>query len=76
MKEKERLKKLSSKESVQKPAEAPIKANNEKFRNNPTGRVIKSSTIRETPHKETANKVKDSQATQVIKKKKHPRYSL
>ncbi|XP_024025337.1 plant UBX domain-containing protein 10 [Morus notabilis] len=65
-KEKERLEKLSSKESVQKPAEAPIKANYEKFRNNPSGRVIKSSTIRETPHKETANKVKDSQATQIL----------
>ena len=65
MQEKERLKNLYSKESAQKPAEAPKKANYEKFRNNRTGRVIQSSTTRETPQKEAATKAKDPQGTQV-----------
>ncbi|GMN45964.1 hypothetical protein TIFTF001_015142 [Ficus carica] len=65
-KEKERLKNLYSKESAQKPAEAPKKANYEKFRNNPTGRVIQSSTTRETPQKEAATKAKDPQGTQIL----------
>lgn len=56
---------MYSKESDQKPAEAPKKANYEKFRNNPTGRVIQSSTTRETPQKEAATKAKDPQGTQV-----------
>ncbi|KAL5538355.1 hypothetical protein UlMin_044534 [Ulmus minor] len=68
--EKEKLKSLSSKERVQKPAEAtPNKANNDKFWNNSAvkqGKVIKPSTTRETQHKEVANRVKDPQATQIL----------